>query len=143
MLANGTLPSWAKSERIKGVAAAAALLFAANGLIGQILLRLDVQATQTFLDDIAMASLGGLIVWFLLDWQANRQEMVRAHERALLTVKLNNQVRGAVSTMASAILFREQDDRLRVVDEAIQQIDRVLTDLTQTMVTSSSHPRMQ
>lgn len=143
MLANGTLPSWVKSERIKGVAAAATLLFGANVLLGQILLRLNVQAGETLLDDIAMASLGGLIVWSLLDWQASRQEMARARERARLTVKLNNQVRGAVSTMASAILFREQDDRLRVVDEAMQQIDRVLADLTPTMAASSASQRVR
>jgi hypothetical protein len=141
MPASSTLQGWIKSERIKGVATAATLLFGANVLIGQVLLRLNVQAAQTFLDDVAMAAFGGLIIWFLLDWQANRQEVARARERALLTVKLNNQVRGAVSTMASAILFREQDDRLRVVDEAMQQIDRVLSDLTQTMVASASHQR--
>jgi hypothetical protein len=143
MQANGALSSWVKSERVKGVAVAAALLFSANVLLGQILLRLHVQATETFLDDIAMASLGGLIVWFLLDWQANRQGMIQARERALLTVKLNNDVRRAVSTMATAILFREQDDRLRIVDEAMQEIDCVLANLTQTMASPGDRQRVR
>jgi len=68
-------------------------------------------------------------VWLLLDWQSERHAMIQAREKAMLTIKLNNEIRGAVSTMASAILFREQEDRLRVVDEAMQQVDRVLVDL--------------
>lgn len=143
MQANGALSSWVKSERIKGVAIAAASLFSANVLLGRILLGLHIQAAETFLDDIAMACLGGLVVWFLLDWQANRQGMIQARERALLTVKLNNDVRRAVSTMATAILFREQDDRLRIVDEAMQEIDCVLANLTQTMASPGDRQRVR
>jgi hypothetical protein len=141
MMANGTLPGWLRSERIKPVAAAAAVFFFANVLLGQILFRINVQATETFLDDFAMASLGGLVVWLFLDWQARRQELAQARERGLLTARLNNQMRRAVSIMASAILFREQDDRLRVVDEAIQEIDSVLADLAETIVASSARQR--
>jgi hypothetical protein len=138
MVSNIALPNWVKLERIKPVAAAAGLLFSANILLGQILLSLKIQATETFLDDFAIASLGGLLVWLLLDWQADREAMIQARARALLTIRLNNEIRGAVSTMASAILFREQEDRLRIVDEAMQQVDRVLVDLTPTSSGSSN-----
>lgn len=130
MVPNVELPSWVRLDKIKPVAAAAGLLFSANILLGQVLLTLKIQATETFLDDFAIASLGGLLVWLLLDWQSERHAMSQARERAQLTIRLNNEIRGAVSTMASAILFREQEDRLRVVDEAMQQVDRVLVDLT-------------
>jgi hypothetical protein len=140
-MANGTLPSWLRSERIKPVAAAAAVFFSANVLLGQILLRLNVQATETFLDDFAMASLGGLVVWLFLDWQAKRQQLAQARERARLTERLNSQVRRAVSTMASTILFREQEDRLRVVDRAMQEIDGMLADLAETLVASNARLR--
>jgi hypothetical protein len=140
-MANGTLPSWLRSERIKPVAAAAAVFFSANVLLGQILLRLNVQATETFLDDFAMASLGGLVVWLFLDWQAKRQQLAQARERARLTERLNSQVRRAVSTMASTILFREQEDRLRVVDQAMQEIDGMLADLAETLVASNARLR--
>jgi hypothetical protein len=132
MVPNVTLPSWAKSERIKAVAAAAALLFSANVLLSQILLTLKIQATETFLDDFAIALIGGLMVWLLLAWQADREAMIQARERALFTIKLNNEIRAAVSMMANAMLFQEREDRLRVVDEAMQKIDRVLVDLTLT-----------
>jgi hypothetical protein len=140
-MANGTLPSWLRSERIKPVAAAAAVFFSANVLLGQILLRLNVQATETFLDDFAMASLGGLVVWLFLDWQAKRQQLAQARERARLTERLNSQVRRAVSTMASTILFRELEDRLRVVDQAMQEIDGMLADLAETLVASNARLR--
>ena len=130
MVPSIALPSWVKLERVKPVAVAAGLLFSANILLGQIMLTLKVQATETFLDDFAIASLGGLLVWLLLDWQSERHAMIQARELALLTVRLNNEIRGAVSTMASAILFREQEDRLRIVDEAMQQVDRVLVDMS-------------
>lgn len=132
MVPNVTLPSWAKSERIKAVAAAAALLFSANVLLSQILLTLKIQATETFLDDFAIALIGGLMVWLLLAWQADREAMIQARERALFTIKLNNEIRAAVSMMANAMLFQEREDRLRVVDEAMQKIDRMLVDLTLT-----------
>jgi len=130
MVPNVALLSWAKSERIKAVAAAAGVLFSANILLGQILLSLKIQATDTFLDDFAIALLGGLIVWLLLAWQADREAMIQAREKAAFTIKLNNEIRGAVTMMAGAALFREQEDRLRVVDEAMQQVDRVLANLT-------------
>jgi hypothetical protein len=72
------------------------------------------------------------MVWLLLAWQADREAMIQARERALFTIKLNNEIRAAVSMMANAMLFQEREDRLRVVDEAMQKIDRVLVDLTLT-----------
>ncbi len=120
---------WKDSEKVFAVTIVVVLLFFANIVVDQILLWKNVQAAETLLNDVAIAAVGGFAVWVLLTVQAKRQEMLKARERMQLTIELNHHVRNAFSMMASSLLLRNEEDRLRVIDDAMQEIDRVLTEV--------------
>lgn len=120
---------WQDSEKAVPVAIAVVLLFFGSVVVDEMLLWNGVDGAGTFLNDIAIAGLGGSTVWVLLTMQARRSEMVKARERMRMTIALNLQVRNAFSVMASAALLKDEADRLHGMDEAMLQLDRILGDL--------------
>lgn len=129
MAPDSILTKWQESEKVVPVTLVVVLLFFGNIVVDEVLLWRGVQAAETFLDDLTIAALGGLTVWLLLTAQAKRQEMQRARERMRITIELNRHVRSVFSTMANSMLLEDEEDRLRVADDAMQQIDRLLSDL--------------
>jgi hypothetical protein len=120
---------WQQSEKVVPVTIAVVLLFFGSVVVDEILLLKGAVPAGTFLNDIAIAAMGGFTVWVLLSVQARRQEMQRARERMQITIDLNRQVRDAFSTMANSLMLKTEEDRLRVVDETMQHVDRLLSDL--------------
>jgi hypothetical protein len=120
---------WQQSEKVVPVTIAVVLLFFGSVVVDEILLLKGVVPAGTFLNDIAIAAMGGFTVWVLLSVQARRQEMQRARERMQITIDLNRQVRDAFSAMANSLMLKTEEDRLRVVDETMQRVDRLLSDL--------------
>jgi hypothetical protein len=129
MAPDSILTKWRESEKVVPVTLAVVLLFFGNIVVDEVLFWRGVQAAETFLDDLTIAALGGLTVWLLLTAQAKRQEMQRARERMRITIELNRHVRNVFSTMANSMMLEAEEDRLRVADDAMQQIDRLLSDL--------------
>lgn len=129
MAPDSILTKWKESEKVVPVALVVVLLFFGNIVVDEILLWKGIQAAETVLDDIVIAAVGGLTVWILLTAQARRQEMARARERMRITIELNRHVRNLFSTMANSMLLEHEDERLRVADAAMQQIDKLLSDL--------------
>jgi len=125
---------WQESERVVPISIAVVLLFFGSVVVDQLLAWKGVEAAESFLNDLAVAGLGGMTVWVLLSVQARRQEMIRARERMQMTIALNFQVRNVFSTMANSALLKDETDRLRGIDDAMQDLDRVLGDL------GPSHP---
>jgi hypothetical protein len=120
---------WQESERVVPVTIAVVLLFFGSVVADEMLSWNGVEAAETFLNDLAIAGLGGLTVWILLRLQAKRQEMLRARELMQMTIALNLQVRSVFSVMASSALLKEEADRLHGIDEAMQHLDQILGDL--------------
>ncbi len=126
-----------KLDRFAAVTIAAALLFSVNVLSDEILLWRGVQAAETFLNDIAIATVGGITVWGVLVWQARKQEIARAQERARLNAEMNRHIRDAFSVMANAVLLKNEGDRLQAIDDAMQRVNRVLTEIVPSMCTGN------
>jgi hypothetical protein len=126
------LRNWGLSEQTKAVVVVMVLLFFASHTADIFLYWRGIDVAHTFSNDILIAVLGGAALWFFLTLQAERQEMARARERILLTAELNHHIRNSVTVLANAVLLRDEAERLGAVDEAIQQIDRVLTELVPT-----------
>lgn len=120
---------WQDSEKAVPITIAVVLLFFGSVVVDETLLWNGVEGAGTFLNDIAIAGLGGVTVWVLLTIQARRSEMVKARERMRMTIALNLQVRNAFSMMASSALLKDEADRLHGMDDAMQQLDRILGDL--------------
>jgi hypothetical protein len=152
MTSSSLRSKWQESERVVPVTIAVTLLFFGSIVGDEMLSWRGVEATQTFLNDLAIAGLGGLTVLVLLRVQARRLEMLRARERMQMTIALNHQVRDVFSVMANSALLKSETDRLHGMDEAMQQLDRVLgeigpgteTDLRESprgqLAASSSYP---
>ncbi len=120
---------WQESERVVPVTIAVVLLFFGSVVADEMLSWRGVEAAQSFLNDLVIAGLGGLTVWTLLRVQARRQEMLRARERMQMTIAVNLQVRDAFSVMANSALLKNEAERLLGIDEAMQQLDRVLGEI--------------
>lgn len=121
---------WQDSQRVVPITIAVVVLFFGSVVADEMLTWKGVEAAESFLNDIAIAGLGGLTVWALLAVQARRLEMLRARERMKMTIALNQQVRGAFSVMANSVLLENESDRLQGMDQAMHQLDRILGDLT-------------
>jgi hypothetical protein len=132
MLADSKLASWVASRRALSVAILCAVLFCGNCVFDQILYWRGINGAQTLLNDFAIAALGGAALWFFLTLQAERQELSNARERMAVTAELNHHIRRAMSVVASSVVLKDEEDRLRLVDEAVEQIDQVLMNLVPT-----------
>jgi len=101
-------------------------------VLDQILAWRGISGAQTLWNDIVIAVLGGAALWFFLTLQAERQEAAHARERMMVTAELNHHIRRAMSVVASSVVVKDEDDRLRLVDQAVEQIDHVLMNLVPT-----------
>lgn len=117
------------NDRLRSSLAVALILFSLSVVCDKIMLWRGVQAADTYLNDLVLGVTGGICAGLILSFQASRDAMERAHERMLLILELNQQLRSAVMHMANSALLPDEMDRLRVMDEAVEQIDEVLTEL--------------
>jgi hypothetical protein len=140
MLPNSFFSKLSRPERTIYVLVAAIFLFLVSFLCEEILLWRGVHAAQTLLDDVAIGLAGGFIVWALLSLQARHEEMVRTHELMRLNAQLNHHIRNAHTILGNAILVEKKDDRLRLMDVAMQRVDHPLNDLV-PMAGTLNEPR--
>jgi len=132
MLSDSKLAVWSASRRRISVAIFAVLLFGGHYALIQILSWRTINEGATLIDDFAIAALGSAALWFFLTLQAERQEIAHARERMVVTAELNHQIRRAMSVVATSVVLPNEEDRLRLVDEAVEKIDHVLMDLVPT-----------
>lgn len=132
MLCDSKLAAWSASRRRISVVIFALLLFCAHFALIQLLSWRGVNEHSTLIDDFAVALLGAAALWFFLTLQAERQEIAHAHERLIVTAELNHHIRRAMSVVATSVVLPNEEDRLRLVDEAVEHIDHVLMDLVPT-----------
>jgi hypothetical protein len=129
MLSDFKLAAWMVSRRAKAVAVFAALLFTVHVALVQTLHWWRISETATLLDDFVFAAFGGAALWFFLKLQAERHEFAHARERLIAAAQVNHRIRRALSVVVSSVVLQNEDDRLRLVDEAIEHIDEVLLDM--------------
>ena len=101
---------------------------------------LRIPSAITVLDDLAIGILGAGLALFYMSSVTTNQIYLRAKERVILVAELNYHVRNALSTIRHATSLADPVTRAQEVDEAIEQIDRVLLDLVPT-VGSADAPR--
>lgn len=117
------------SDRLRSSVVVALVLFSLSVVCDKIMMWRGVQAANTYFNDLVLGVTGGVCAGLILSFQASRDAMERARERMLWNAELNQQLRSAVLHMANSALLPDEMDRLRVMDEAVQQIDEVLTEL--------------
>lgn len=116
-------------SKVRSSIGVAVVLFISSVACDKFMYWRGVAAAQTYFNDVVIGLTGGACAGLILSYQASRDAMERARERMNLTAELNHQVRNAVLQMTNSALLPDEMDRLRAMDDAVQQIDEVLTEL--------------
>lgn len=134
------LPPWVLPELLKDALVIGFVLSVASYGLEVFLFWLRMPGAATAFNDLAVGVLGAGLSWFYLSSVRTNQIYLRAKERTILTAELNRYVRSALVAIRYAASLDDASERIQKVDDAIEQIDRVLLDLVPT-VGSADAPR--
>jgi hypothetical protein len=101
---------------------------------------LNIAPSATILNDLAMAMIATGIMLFYLFSTHTRNIFLRAKERMNLTAELNHHLRRAITEFRSAAEVEDREERLKMLDQAVEEIDHLLIDLVPT-VNAEAAPR--
>lgn len=134
------LPQWILPEYFKDALVIGFVLCVSNYAVDVLLFWLRIPTAATVFNDLAVGVLGAGLSLFYMSSVRTNQIYLRAKERMILTSELNRHVRTALTAIRHAASLEDTVKRIQEVDEAIEQIDRVLLDLVPT-VGSADAPR--
>ncbi|OLC91077.1 MAG: hypothetical protein AUH86_21595 [Acidobacteria bacterium 13_1_40CM_4_58_4] len=141
MLLKESLSNRMTRDRVTPALMIGGALFLFSFGIHFLLLKLRVPAAATVLDDLAIAVLGALLFFLYVSAISLNQEYKRAKERIILITELNHHIRDALTVIQCSRGIADEKDRAHCVEEAVQRIDWVLTDLVPT-IGSAKKPRL-
>ena len=132
-----SMSEWLNEYNLKAALVAGLTLFTITYVADAVLYYLGIAATETILDDAAIAIAGaGMLIFFLV--QSNKNQMVaRAKERAIMVAEINHHMRNAITPLALIMASPDTRERLRILDLATDRMDHVLTELLPTVGTTS------
>jgi hypothetical protein len=140
MLRMTRVSGWANRYNLRAAAMAALVLFTITYVADAVLYYLGIAATETIVDDAAIAIAGAAVLVFFLVQNNKNQIVARAKERAIIVAEVNHHVRSAMTPLVLVMASPDTGERLRILDMAADRLDYVLTDLLPT-VGSTSKPR--
>ncbi len=119
------------------------LLFAVSYALDLLLHWLGIPGSDTIINDLVVGAIGGAIgafaAYLWVRFEAEKQ--ARARDKMILIVELNHHIRNAFQAISQAIVIADEQQRLRLIDTALERVDRVLTELVPT-VGDVSTPRL-
>jgi len=115
--------------------AASALLFALNKLLTS----LDIPSQIEFLNELLIGVCAGIATLMLMKYREER--LSRAREKMILVSELNHHIRNAVTLLGQSAALPDSPEKLRMIDAAVDRVDRVLTELVPTANTTDT-PRL-
>lgn len=97
------------------------------------LLGLHVSPASTILNDVAIATIAtGVMLFYLLSTHTEHI-FLRAKERMNLAAELNHHLRQALIEFRTAADLEDREERLRMLDRAIDNVDQLLLELVPTV----------
>ena len=127
------VPYWVTPAITKAAFITAGILFVVSYSVDLALVGLDVSPASTILNDIAISVIATGIVLYYLFTSYTQSIFLRAKERMNLTAELNHHLRRALTDFRSAAELDEREDRLRMLDQAMEEVDRILIELVPTV----------
>jgi hypothetical protein len=91
--------------------------------------KLGISIAATILNNLIIGVLGAMLLTFYLAENSRRFELVKARERMALVAELNRDIRQALVLIGYSASLDDRGERLQRVDEAMEQIEVVLTEL--------------
>lgn len=127
------LPQWILPEHFRAALAIGFALSVSGYAVDVMLFWLRIPTAATVFNNLAVGVLGAGLSLFYMSSVRTNQIYLRAKERMILTAELNQHVRTALTAIRHASSLEDTIKRIQEVDEAIEQIDRVLLDLVPTV----------
>jgi len=134
------VPRWITPAILKAAAVSTCILFTVSYAVDLMLMSFDVAPASTILNDIAIAVIATGVMLFYLFSTDTQHIFLRAKERMNLTAELNHHLRRVLTEFRSAVELEDRDERLRVLDQAIEDVDYILIELVPT-VSGENSPR--
>lgn len=135
------LPYWMTRGMLRAGAVMTGILFIVSYVVDVTLAALGVSPAATVLNDVAIALIAAAVLIFYLFASRSERIFLRARERMTLTAELNHHLRRVLTEMRSAAEVTDRDERLQMMDQAIEKADHVLIDLVPT-VSAKRAPRL-
>ena len=123
-------PRRLKLERFAAAVLVGALLFGVSLLANWVLFWLKVPVVSTIANNVVIGVCGAVAAYIWARYEAERQ--ARAREKMILIAELNHHIRNAVTLLGQSAALEDGPTKLRLIDEAVDRIDRVLTELVPT-----------
>jgi hypothetical protein len=105
-------------------------LFGLSYLIEILMARMGVAPTDTILNNVLLGALGVVAAYLWVRYESERQ--ARAREKLILAIELNHHIRNALAMISECASLQDEQVKYRLIDAAIDRIDRVLTELVPT-----------
>jgi len=134
------LPYWMTPAIVKAAGVMACMLFIVSYAVDLTLLSFEVAPSSTVLNDIAIALIATAVMLFYLFSTHTQHIFLRAKERMNLTAELNHNLRQVLVEFRCAAEVEDRGERLRILDQAIEDVDRILIELVPT-VNAENLPR--
>jgi len=123
------LPYWMTPAIVKAAGVMACMLFIVSYAVDLTLLSFEVAPSSTVLNDIAIALIATGVMLFYLFSTHTQHVFLRAKERMNLTAELNHNLRQVLVEFRCAAEVEDRGERLRILDQAIEDVDRILIEL--------------
>ena len=135
------LPHGMTRGMLRAGAVMTGILFVLSYVVDVSLAEFGVSPAATIWNDAAMALIAAALLIFYQFSSHTEQIFLRARERMNLTAELNHHLRRVLAEMRSAAEVEDREERLKMMDQAIEQADQVLIDLVPT-VSAERAPRL-
>jgi len=135
------LPYWMTRGMLRAGAVMTGILFIISYVVDVTLAALGVSPAATVLNDVAIALIAASVLIFYLFSSRTEQIFLRARERMNLAAELNHHLRRVLTEMRNAAEVEDREERLQMMDQAIEKADHVLIDLVPT-VSAERSPRL-
>ena len=122
-------PYWMTPAIVKAAGVMACILFIVSYAVDLTLLSFEVAPSSTVLNDIAIALIATAVMLFYLFSTHTQHIFLRAKERMNLTAELNHNLRQVLVEFRCAAEVEDRGERLRILDQAIEDVDRILIEL--------------
>lgn len=119
-----------KLERFGAALLVGMLLFGVSYLADWVLFWLNIPGVSTISNNLVIGACAAAAAYIWARYEAERQ--AHAREKMILIAELNHHIRNAVTLLGQSAALEDGPTKLRLIDEAVDRIDRVLTELVPT-----------
>lgn len=120
-----------QTERFAAAILVGLLLFFVSYLADWFMFRWGISGYHTILDNLVVGFCAAVAAYLWVRFEAERQ--ARAREKMILLVELNHHIRNALTLLGQTAVLQDGPAKLRLIDEAVERVDRVLTELVPTV----------